>query len=114
MATIPCSVVEYVHYSRAIEEKKYCIVGVGAIEVHNSLTHYLSDYLHFLAWHMHLDARCLACWQKDEQSPRKRKELKNTDYRRPRRSKEPCAFSPIFCRLPAYKQIKEHELFANH
>ena len=35
MATIPCSVIEYVHYSRAIEEKKYC---VGAIEVHDSLT----------------------------------------------------------------------------
>ena len=34
IATIPCSVVEYVHYSRAIEEKKYC---VGAIEVHDSL-----------------------------------------------------------------------------
>ena len=62
MATIPCSIVEYVHYSRAIEEKKYC---VGAIEVHDSLTkkgfpslpppphdsltHCLSDYLHFLA-----------------------------------------------------------------
>ena len=47
MATIPCSVVEYVHYSRAIEEKKYCVVG--AIEVQNSLTHCLSDYLDFLA-----------------------------------------------------------------
>ena len=35
IATIPCSVVEYVHYSRAIEEKKYC---VGAIELHDSLT----------------------------------------------------------------------------
>ena len=46
MATIPCSVIEYVHYSRAIEEKKYCI---GAIKVHDSLTHCLSDYLHFLA-----------------------------------------------------------------
>ena len=34
MATIPCSVIEYVYYSRAIEEKKYC---VGAIEVHDSL-----------------------------------------------------------------------------
>ena len=49
MATpIPCSDVEYVHYSRAIEEKKYCVV-VGAIEVHDSLTLCLSDYLHFLA-----------------------------------------------------------------
>ena len=47
MATILCSVVEYVHYSRAIKEKKYCVVG--AIEVHDSLTHCLSDYLHFLA-----------------------------------------------------------------
>ena len=47
MATIPCSVVEYMHYSHAIEEKKYCVVG--AIEVHDSLMHYLSDYLHFLA-----------------------------------------------------------------
>ena len=37
MATIPCSVIEYMHYSRAIEEKKYCVVGVGAIEVHDSL-----------------------------------------------------------------------------
>ena len=61
MATIPCSVIEYVHYSRAIEEKKYC---VGVIKVHDSLTkkgfpplsplhhsltHCLSDYLHFLA-----------------------------------------------------------------
>ena len=49
MATILCSVVEYVHYSCAIEDEKYCVVGVGAIEVHDSLTHYLSDYLHFLA-----------------------------------------------------------------
>ena len=47
MATILCFVVEYVHYSRAIEEKKYCVVG--AIEVHDSLTHYLTDYLHLLA-----------------------------------------------------------------
>ena len=47
MATTPCSVVEYVHYSHAIEEKKYCVVG--AIEVHESLTHYLSNYLHILA-----------------------------------------------------------------
>ena len=99
------------HYSRAIEEKKYCI---GAIEVHDSLTHCLSDYLHFLAWHVHLDARCLAFWEKDEQSSRKRKELKSIDSRRPRRSKEPCAFSPVFCRLLTYNQLKEHELFANH
>ena len=35
MSTISCSIIEYVHYSRAIEEKKYC---VGAIEVHDSLT----------------------------------------------------------------------------
>ena len=47
IATILCSVVEYMHYSRAIEEKKYC--AVGAIEVRDSLAHYLSDYLHFLA-----------------------------------------------------------------
>ncbi len=61
IATIPCFVVEYMRYSRAIEEKKYCI---GAIKVHDSLTkkgfpplspphdsltHCLSDYLHFLA-----------------------------------------------------------------
>ena len=39
MATIP--------YSRAIEEKKYCVVE--AMEVPDSLTHCLSDYLHFLA-----------------------------------------------------------------
>ena len=53
MATIPCSVIEYVHYSRAIEEKKYCVVGaieekkycvVGAIEVHDSLTHCLPPF----------------------------------------------------------------------
>ena len=42
-----------------------------------------------LAWHVHLDARCLACWEKDEQSSRKRKELKSIDSRWPRRSKEP-------------------------
>lgn len=42
-----------------------------------------------LAWHVHLDARCLACWQKDEQSSRKKIEWKNIDSRRPRRSKEP-------------------------
>ena len=35
IATITCSVIEYVHYSHAIEEEKYC---VGAIEVHDSLT----------------------------------------------------------------------------
>ena len=50
MATILCSVIEYVHYSRAIHvpsrRKKYC---VDAIEVHDSLAHHLSDYLHFLA-----------------------------------------------------------------
>ena len=46
MATIPCSIIEYVQYSHAIEEKNYC---VGAIKVHDSLTHCLSDYLHFLA-----------------------------------------------------------------
>ena len=56
---------------------------------HDSLTHCLSDYLHFLARHVHVDARCLACWEKDEQSSRKRKELKSIDSRRPRRSKEP-------------------------
>ena len=38
---------------------------------------------------MHLDARCLACWQKDEQSSRKKIEWKNIDSGRPRRSKEP-------------------------
>ena len=74
MATIPCSVIEYVHYSHAIEEKKYCVVG--AIKVHDSLTHFLSDFIHFLARHVHLDARCPACWQKDEQSSLK-KEWKN-------------------------------------
>ena len=49
MATITCSIIEYVHYSCAIEEKKILRIGVGAIEVHDSLTHFLSDYLHFLA-----------------------------------------------------------------
>ena len=48
MATIPYSVIEYVHYSRAIEEEIYCVV-LGAIVVHDSLTHCLSDYIHFLA-----------------------------------------------------------------
>ena len=56
MATIPCSVIEYVHYSRAIEEKKYCIV-LGAIEVHDSLTHCISP---FSCMTHHLDARFLA------------------------------------------------------
>lgn len=42
-----------------------------------------------LAWHVHLDARCLACWQKDEQSSRKKIEWKNIDSRWPRSSKEP-------------------------
>ena len=48
MATISCSVIENVYYSRAIEEKKYCVVGVGAIEVHDSRTAYLiiSIFLH--------------------------------------------------------------------
>ena len=46
MATVPCSVIEYVYYSRAMEEKKYCVVG--AIKVHDSLTHCLSDHLYFL------------------------------------------------------------------
>ncbi len=36
-----------------------------------------------------LDARCLACWQKDEQSSRKKIKWKNIDSRRPRRRKEP-------------------------
>ena len=48
MATILCSVVEYVHYSCAIEEEKYYVV-LGAIIVHDSLTHCLSDNIHFLA-----------------------------------------------------------------
>ena len=52
-------------------------------------THLRTSYLHFLAWHVHLDARCLACWQMDEQSSRQKKEWKNIDSRRPRRSKEP-------------------------
>ena len=43
MATIPCSVIEYVHYSCAIEEKKYCVV-LGAIEVHDSL--HIFTFLH--------------------------------------------------------------------
>ena len=73
MATIPCSVFEYVHYSCAIEEKKYCVV-LGTIEVHDSLTHCISPF--FCMTH-HLDARCPcvmeayrcpACQQKDEQS----------------------------------------------
>ena len=71
MATIACTIIEYMHYSRAIEKKKYCVVG--AIEVHDSLMHCLSNYLDFLAWHVHLDARCPACSQKDEQSSRKKK-----------------------------------------
>ena len=58
MATIPCSVIEYVHYSRAIEEKKYCVVLLGAIEVHDSLTHCISP---FSCMTHHLDARCPAC-----------------------------------------------------
>ena len=58
MATIPCSVVEYVHYSRTIKEKKYCVVVLGAIEVHDSLTHYISP---FSCMTRHLDARCPAC-----------------------------------------------------
>ena len=57
MATIPCSVIEYVHYSRAIEEKKYCVV-LGAIEVHDSLKHCISQ---FSCMTRHLDARCPAC-----------------------------------------------------
>ena len=71
--------------------------------------HYLGSYVHswvhvrlvvpvprvhhidgtILAWHVHLDARCLAYWQKDEQSSRKKIEWKNIDSGRPRRSKEP-------------------------
>ena len=57
MATIACSVIEYVHYSCAIEEKKYCVV-LGAIEVHDSLTHCISP---FSCMTRHLDARCPAC-----------------------------------------------------
>ena len=61
MATIPCSVVEYVHYSRAIEEKnilRRCHRSARLtyekgfpplFPPHNSLMHYLSNYLHFLA-----------------------------------------------------------------
>ena len=57
MATIPCSVIEYVRYSPAIEEKKYCVV-LGAIEVHDSLTHCISQ---FSCMTRDLDARCPAC-----------------------------------------------------
>ena len=56
MATILCSIIEYVHYSRAIEEKKYCVV-LCAIEVHDSLTHCISS---FSCMTRHLDARCPA------------------------------------------------------
>ena len=82
MATIPCSVIEYVHYSHAIEEKKYCVV-LGAIKVHDSLTHCISPFS-CMTHHLMLDAprvmeaysmifkmeayRCPACRQKDEQS----------------------------------------------
>ena len=57
MATIPCSLIEYTHYSRAIEEKKYCVV-LGAIEVHDSLTHCISP---FSSMTRHLDALCPMC-----------------------------------------------------
>ena len=57
MATIPCLDIEYVHYSDAIEEEKYCIV-LGAIEVHDSPTHCISP---FSCMTRHLDARCPAC-----------------------------------------------------
>ena len=43
MATIPCYVIEYVQYSRAIEEEKYYVV-LGAIIVHDSLTQCLSPF----------------------------------------------------------------------
>ena len=45
MAIIPCSVIEYEHYSCAIEEEKYC-VALGAILVHDSLTLLISIFLH--------------------------------------------------------------------
>ena len=57
MATILFSVIEYMHYSRAIEETKYCVV-LGAIKVHDSLTHCISPFS-FMTHH--LDARCPAC-----------------------------------------------------
>ena len=64
--------------------EKYCVVG--SIKVHDSLTHYLSDYLHILAWHMHLDAKCLVCRQKDEQSSRSKKRVE--EHRFPTTEKE--------------------------
>ena len=59
-----------------------------------------------LAWHVHLDARCVACWQRDEQSSRKKIEWKNIDSRRPRRSKEPRGWASaliIFYIIHRYK-----------
>ena len=57
MATILWSVIQYTHYSRAIKEKKYCVV-LGAIEVHDSLMHCISP---FSCMTRHLDARFPAC-----------------------------------------------------
>ena len=37
MATIPCSIVEYVHYSRAIEEEKYYALVIS-IFLHDTCT----------------------------------------------------------------------------
>ena len=75
MAAIPCSVIEYMHYSRATEEEKYCIV-LGAIEVHDT-TLIISIFLHDTCTLMlpHVGKRMNKAHIK--------KEWKNIDFRRP-------------------------------
>ena len=118
MATIPCSVIKYVHYSRAIEEKKY---SVGAKCTTHLPTAYLiiSIFLHDTCTLMldvsHVGKRMNKAHVKkrveEHRFPTIEKEQGTSRWSI---CKEPCVFSPVFCRLPTYKQIKEHELFANH
>ena len=87
IATIPCSVVEYVHYSRAIEEKRNIAQQVPS----KCRTHLRSAYL-IISIFLHDTCTLMLDVPRDGKRMNKahvKKEWKNIDSRRPRRSKEP-------------------------
>ena len=104
---MPCMFIPFVPFYFT-----YCATLLRSVHywVHIRLVVPVPRVLHIdgtiLAWHVPLDARCLACWQKDEQSSRKKIEWKNIDSGRPRRSKEPQAGASaliIFYIIQRYK-----------
>ena len=64
-------------------------IGLGAIKVHDSLMHYLYDYLHFLHDTCTLMLDVSRVGKRMNKAHVKKIEWKNIDSGRPRRSKEP-------------------------